>query len=426
MTEKLVRDEKGKASLTLGEVISQTINNYPDPRFRPRIHEKTSHYTIASINPYPYGFWPTADGIGTKPELAERLYLESLIKNNPASEVFETLPFDLLAMIESDEARFGTYMVGAAEILDANSAKDESVVGALARGLKRACDEGEFALLNGETAELGYRTSGYGNTRINWNATGISIVNPEKLILGKNLKPGQTIVAFREKSIRSNGLSKARLILETAYLISLGLASKDDYVLKKLEEKGIIFNAQTAAKILPALSEIFGHDVLEQVLVPWHTQYPEIVRQLLMPSKLYGPIIREAQGKIDEPWNVKLVAAAHISGGGVPEKTMRMLEIKGLGADIDPVFPDPEGVTSLLELADTFSEDVRRKVKIDDRIACEQWNRGIGFLAVLEDKEGAKRLIDIAAQKNCEAEIAGEITDKPEINWRGNKWEYDH
>lgn len=425
MAEKLVRDEKGKASLTLGEVISQTINNYPDPRFRPRIHEKTSHYTIASINPYPYGFWPTADGIGTKPELAERLYLESLIKNNPASEVFETLPYDLLAMIESDEARFGRYMVGAAEILDTNSAKDESVVGALARGLKKACDDGGFALLNGETAELGYRTSGYGNTRINWNATGISIVNPEKLILGKELKPGQPVVAFRERSIRSNGLSKARLILETAYLISLGLASKDSYVLKRLEEKGIIFDAQTATKILPTLSEIFGHDLSEQVLVPWHTQYPEIVRQLLAPSKLYGPIIREAQGKIDEPWNVKLVAAAHISGGGVPEKTMRMLENKGLGVDIDPVFPDPEGVTSLLELADTFPEDVKRKVKIDDRIACEQWNRGIGFVVVTENKVEAKKLIDIASQKDCEAAIAGEITDKPETNWRKHTWRYN-
>lgn len=421
---ELHTDEKGKASLTLGDVIKQTISNYPDPRFRPKIYEQTSHYIIAGIDPSPYGFWVTADGIGTKPELAERLYSESLEGLAPLPEVFESLAFDTLAMIDGDEARFGRYLVGVAEILDMNSAGRKEIVGALARGLKNACDEGQFALLNGETAELGYRTSGYGNTRVNWNAVGISVFNPEKLILGKDLQPGQPVVAFREKSIRSNGLSKARAILESAFLLSLKLPSKEDYVFKKLEEKGIIFDAQVVVKVMPALSEIFGHDASEQVLVPWHTQYSDVVRQLLMPSTLYGPIIREAQGKIDEPRKIGLVAAAHISGGGIPEKTRRMVESKGLGVDLDPVFPDPEGVSSLLKIADAFPEDVKKKVKIDDRIACEQWNRGIGFIVVAQDQEEAKRMVNLANKMNCEAKIAGETTAKPEVSWRGHKWSY--
>lgn len=410
-------DEKGKASLTFADVIWQTRDNYPDPRFRPRIYERTPLYTIAGIDPSPYSFWVTADGIGTKPELAERLTTD--VPDDP--RVWEGLPFDVLAMIDGDEARFGRYLVGVAEIVDMNTAGDKSVVNALARGLKAACDEGQFALLNGETAELGYRTSGYGKTRINWNAVGVSVVNPDKLILGKNLKPGQPIVAFREKSIRSNGLSKARLILETAYLLWHGINSKETFVRDRFADHGVIFDVETMGNIL---TEIFGHEALEQVLLPWHEMYPATTKELLLPSRIYGPAIREAQGKIDEPPRVKIVAAAHITGGGVPEKAKRMVESKGLGVALNTVFPDPSPVRALLELAGSFPEDVKKKIKIDNRIASEQWNRGVGFLAVTEDLDEAKKMVGIAESMNYEAAIAGEIIDKPEIHWRGNVWQY--
>lgn len=369
-SERLSPDLKGQASLTLGDVIRQTANNYPDPRFRPKIYEKTPYYTIAGIDPSPYSFWVTVDGIGTKPELAERLYTESMLQGSPTPEVYEGLPFDLLAMIDGDEARFGRYMVGVTNVLDVTSAGNIDVIHAMARGLKAACDEGGFALLNGETAELGYRTSGYGKTRLNWNAFGISIVNPEKLLMGKELAPGQLVVALCEKSIRSNGVSKARAILEIYYLLHQGLQSKQEYVEHKLKEHGIIFDA-TKINIGDVLTEIFGHDAMEQVLPPWHTINPDITRQLLWPSRLYGPIMYEAQGKIDEPRNVKMVAAAHISGGGVPEKGKRMVESKKLGLAVDAIFPDPEGVTSLLSIAKGFPEEVKQRVKIDDRLACE-------------------------------------------------------
>lgn len=424
MSKDVLRhDEKGEASLTLGDVIRQTTDNYPDPRFRPRIYETTTHYTIAGIDPHGFSFWPTADGIGTKPELAERLYTDSVKAGVPNPDVYSSLAFDTLAMIDGDEARFGRYMVGVANVVDMNTAEDTSVVGALASGLKAACDEGGFALLNGETAELGYRTSGYGKTRLNWNAVGISVFNPHKLILGKDLQPGQPIVAFRERSIRSNGLSKARAILETDFLLKQGFNSKEEYVHGRFASHGVIFDRTKMGEIL---ADIFGHDALEQVLPPWHTMHPDITRQLLQPSRLYGPVMREALNRIDEPRWLTITAASHITGGGIPEKMKRMVEAKGLGAAIDPVFPDPEGVTSLLRIASTFPAEVQAKVKINDRVACEQWNRGIGFVMVTEHKQGARKLIDIAEAMGYEAAVAGEITDKPEINWRGHTWEYNH
>lgn len=414
--EYLSPDLKGQASITMGDVIRRTINNFPETRFRPKVYKETAHYTIAGIDPSPYRFWVTADGIGTKPELAERLYSET---QDPI--FFEGLAFDTIAMIDGDEARFGRFMVGIAEVLDTNSAVDQKVIAALAKGAEEACNKGRFPLLNGETAELGYRTSGYGATRVNWNAVGISIVNEDKLILGENLQPGQLVVAFREKSIRSNGLSKARAILESAYLQSFRFESKEEMVAHSLRINGI---RGSNKEIASQLTTLFGHDALEQVLIPWHKKFPEETKQLLKPSILYGPIIYDAQGGVEGERKVNMIAAAHISGGGVPEKGKRMVESKVLGLAVNAIFPDPEGVQSLLAITEKLPQETRQKIKIDDRTASEQWNRGIGFMVVVPNQEEAKKLIDIAGQHDCEAGIAGEVIDQPEIQFKGHTWNY--
>ncbi len=414
-------DEKAVASLTLGDVVRQTAKNYPDVRFRPDIYQTSPHYTFAGINAHNFPIWLTADGIGTKPELAERLYEDSLVEGNPTPEVFESLAFDTLAMIDGDEARFGRYMVGAANVIDMNNAKNVEVISALAGGLKRACNEGHFALINGETAELGYRTSGAGRNRLNWNAVGVSVFNPAKLILGDDLKPGQPIIALREQSIRSNGLSKARAILEADYLLRQGLKSKSEYVLRELTDRGVILGDNDIEGLL---ASIFGHDAFEQVLPPWHRENPEVTKQLLTPSRLYGPAMYLAQGRIDEPKQVELTAAAHITGGGIPEKTRRMVERAGLGVSLDAVFPQPEAVTSLMAIANTFPNDVREKIQIDDRTACEQWNGGIGFLAVAANDSEANKYVNILEDEGFEAAVAGRVIDKPEIQFRGHTWTY--
>ena len=320
LENRLSPDLKGQASITMRDVVRRTRNNFPEARFHPTTFRETTNYTDLGIDPSPYKIGGTADGIGTKPELAERLYNET---QDPI--FFEGLAFDTFAMIDGDVARNGEFLVAILEVLDANSVADQRVVAALAKGAEVACNKGRFALLNGETAELGYRTSGYGNTRINWNAVGISIINEEKLILGEHLQPGQLVVAFREKSIRSNGLSKARTILETAYLQSLHFDSKQDMVAHFLRARRMTGSNQEIAN---ALTSVFGHDALEQVLIPWHQKFPEVTKQLLMPSILYGPIIYDAQGGVEGERKVEMIAAAHISGGGIPEKGKRMVESK--------------------------------------------------------------------------------------------------
>lgn len=62
---------------------------------------------------------------------------------------------------------------------------------------------------------------------------------------------------------------------------------------------------------------------------------------------------------------------------------------------------------------------------IDDNIACKQWNRGIGFTAVVRDYKAADAPKAIATQQGYKDKVAGEITDKPEITFRGHTWTYN-
>lgn len=431
--QELTPDQKGQASLTLGEVIVQTRNNFPHPKYRPQVYLDTPQYHLYGIDPSPHQVWPTVDGIGTKPELAERLteLNRPVLGGDPDYTPFETLAYDVFNMIDGDEARWGRFLLGVAHIIDTNKATP-GVMTALAKGSKQACDEGGFALLNGETAELGYRTSGYGESRINWGAMGLGLVVPYKLILGTDLAPGQLIVGFLEDSIRSNGLSKARAILEAAYLSSIGYASKKDYFLDNLagylRRTGVSSRLHTSdlhqIDMVGFFDKLTGHDFLEQMLIPWHEFDVKVVREILRPSTFYGRIIQQAQGGVDGEKNVEIVAAAHITGGGIPEKIKRMVEHKGLGAHLDAVFPDPPAVTHLLDIA---RHDLPRSIAeslIDDRRACEQWNRGTGFVAVTKTKEEAHVLCGIGQGYNVPMAIVGEILPERKIEWRGHTWTY--
>lgn len=441
MANELSPDQKGQASLTLGEVIQKTRQNFPDSRYHPSVYLEIPQYHIYGIDPTPYRIWVTADGIGTKPELAERLAeVNSRLSGAPNYNHFGNLAYDTFAMIDGDEARFGRQLLGIANIIDMNEANHKAIFW-LAVGARDACNTGRFALLNGETAELGYRSSGYGRTRVNWNAVGVSLVVPDKLILGQNLEAGQPLVAFREKSIRSNGLTRARAILEAAYIHRHGYASKEDYFLSRLshhvseilsadEENPLNKEAtESLAESIASpdfvgfLDKTMGHGFLEQILLPWHELDDMILCDLLEPSTLYGKIINEAQGWVDGKKQVNITAASHITGGGIPEKVKRMVESKKFGAYIEPVFPDPKAIRRLLEIADTLPEWTRDKL-INDQVACQQWNRGIGFVVATKTEDDANKLVQIAEEQGYEAAVAGKVTDKPQIEFRGHTWAY--
>jgi phosphoribosylaminoimidazole (AIR) synthetase len=406
---EVVRDHKEEASRTFADVIKRTRDLFPERAYRPQP-------PYGDINMGRHGTKANSDGVGTKSELAERL---ADFYNDP--KYVETIAFDLAAMVVDDAVRDGLFVVGLNNIADVNSAADPEFVAALARGIEAACIKGRFPLLDGETAELGSRAPGWGKNHLNWNATAKTLVNHDKVIDGSKLRPGQWVVALRERSIRSNGLTAARGIIQNAYLQkNEQVATHREFVAKHLRSCAGLSDQQ-AEKIQN--DPLFSSPLNDHVLPPWHQEYPQLTQKLLTPSTIYSPLMYEAQGGVDGDVRIPLVACANISGGGVQLKASRMLEKRNLGLHMGTPFDDPEGVRELLDLSQRYRFKKDGKL-FTDRMACEQWNRGVGFICVTEYPGQAYELVKLAAEMGYEADIAGEITDKRAIEFRGHTWDY--
>lgn len=427
---KVITDAKENAALTFARVIEETRNLFPERKYRPKVLKARKLNAQYGINASPHLVFGNGDGIGTKPELAERLAMDRDFGH------FESLANDVVAMVADDAARFGYFTVGIVNNLDVNSAGSQEFIAALARGAYEACSAGKFPLLNGETAELGYRTAGYGSHRLNWNMTALTLINRKKIIDGSKLKAGQTVVALREKSIRSNGLTRARKILETAFLKSKCGPEVDykdyfihEYVRERIGEtlaSSLELDGETTTHAIEQIlkSTPLGEDIYDHIQIPWHDSFRKEVKEILRPSRIYSPAIYAAQGGVDGKVVIPIAACAHISGGGIPLKGKRMVEEAGLGLDLDPVFPDPEAVTMLMKIADKYPRLDDEKPLIDNRSASEQWNRGIGFLVVTTNGYAAHDFVHLASELGFEAAVAGRVISKREIRWRGETWTY--
>ncbi len=75
MTEHF-HDEKDRTSHTFSEIIRKTARNFPDSRFHPQHN---------GIHTNEHRLRPTADGTGTKPELAERLLSQECSRRSSRS-----------------------------------------------------------------------------------------------------------------------------------------------------------------------------------------------------------------------------------------------------------------------------------------------------------------------------------------------------
>jgi phosphoribosylaminoimidazole (AIR) synthetase len=252
---------------------------------------------------------------------------------------------------------------------------------------------------------------------LNWNAVALALVQEAKVFRPGNLRPGQPLVAFRERSIRSNGLTRARAILEQAYLAEQGV-SRDEWLEARWSSRTGL--ARETIRHLRIALHADQPGLAEQIVIPWHERFPELVERLSRPATIYSPAIMAAQGGVDGPIAVPILAATHVTGGGIPLKVKRTLAGTGLGAAIEPVFPDPAGVPELLELAQRYPTS--NGPLVAERSACEQWNRGIGFLCVTPDRAVATALVQLAESLGYESAICGEIHESAEIHWRGETW----
>jgi phosphoribosylformylglycinamidine cyclo-ligase len=282
----------------------------------------------------------SSDGIGTKIELAER------------TGIYNTIGFDLVAMVADDLAANGIETVNLSNILDVDFL-DTEIVDQLMAGLYEAAKFASITVTGGEIAELGSRIGGYGERmHFNWCSTGIGILPEGKtLIDGKNIKAGDTIIALKSRGFRSNGFSLIRKIMQNAF--------------------GPEWHKSTYDK---------------------NTSWGEI---LLSHSLIYSPLITELIKQ-----NIKINGIVHVTGGGLADNLSRILKINQVGAILDNIFEPLPVMKKVQELGQVLEEQ-----------AYQLWNMGNGMLIVL-DQDQLETALATIKQNDYQAHECGRITDK--------------
>jgi len=259
-----------------------------------------------------------SDGVGSKAVIAQKM------------EKYDTLAFDLIAMVADDCAAVGAEPVAATNTLDMQRV-DEKIVSGLMRGIPKACRRAGIAMAGGEIAELPGQVKGF-----TWNADLIGIVEKGKLIDGSRVRKGDSVVSFKSNGIRSNGLTLARKILEKE----------------------------------------FGKE--------WHSEKfhgKKWGNILLKPSLIAAPAVLEMAGAFSKKGKCKVHGLAHITGGGIGENLRRVLKAKKRCAVLDGLFPPQKEFLALGEIGNLSVEE-----------AFNTWNMGNCFLVVTPEPKTAIKI----------------------------------
>ena len=282
------------------------------------------------------------DGTGSKMELAV------------AMNRFDTIGYDLLAMVVDDAICTGAEVISVSNTLDVSTV-DKNMIDPLLAGLAAACTEQQIVIPGGEIAEV----PGAVNSPV-WNATSVGVVAKDKVIDGKNITEGDTVIALQSGVARSNGFSLIRKILSDTH-------GEQWY--------------NTAWKNGVSWGEI-----------------------MLTPSVIYHGALLGLLGRYDEERTVNIKGLAHITGGGIAENLKRTLKASGTGAVLDSLFAPHDALRDLIALGNVPLEEAYRT-----------WNMGNGMLVIV-DPADAEKTTSALASAGISAQIAGKITADPSVS----------
>jgi phosphoribosylformylglycinamidine cyclo-ligase len=248
----------------------------------------------------------SADGVGTKLKVAM------------ATGVHSTVGGDLVNHCVNDILVQGAEPLFFLDYL-AMGKLDPNVVEQLVEGMSRACRKAGCALIGGETAEMpGFYPEG------EYDLAGfiVGAVERKSILTGKNVKPGDALLALPSAGLHTNGYSLARkLVFDVAKL------KPDTYV------------AEVGNKI---------------------------GAELLKPHLCYAPALKNILAR---DW---VSALAHITGGGIPGNLPRVLP-SGVQAQVDlGAWPVPPIFKYLAKLG-----------KIDTDELLQSFNMGVGMVLVV-------------------------------------------
>jgi len=275
------------------------------------------------------------DGVGTK-----------LIVAKMAGR-YDTVGIDLVAMCVNDCICLGAEPLFFLDYL-ALDKDDPEKVAALVKGVADGCVDAGASLIGGETAILPdmYQPGDY-----DMAGFCVGVVEKNRMIDGKNIKPGQVILGVASSGIHSNGYSLAR---------------------KAIFDVGQL----TYDSVVPELNKTVA-DIL------------------LTPTRIYAKTTQAILK--DESIAPHISGIAHITGGGLAENIGRIM---------------PDGVRTIVDRSKWSVPAVfnwmQQLGNIDREEMFRVFNMGIG-LAVVVDADVVDKTIDAIAPAGFVTQVIGEV-----------------
>lgn len=251
----------------------------------------------------------STDGVGTKLLVAKKM------------NKHDTVGIDLVAMVVNDLIVCGAkplifldyYATGELSLKDANE---------IMKGILKGCEMADCRLAGGETAEL---PGLYAKGDYDLAGFGIGVADRNKIIDGKDIKEGDSVIGLASNGIHSNGLSLARKVL----------IDKFNYPLRK------------------------KHPLLEQ----------SIGETLMTPTKIYVKTFLKLMNKF------KIKGAAHITGSGIMGNLPRVFP-NGLGAEI---YKNSWEVPKIYQLIQSVGP-------VSEKEMFNTFNMGIGMIIIVSTR----------------------------------------
>lgn len=142
----------------------------------------------------------STDGVGTKLKIAQALNIHHTV----GEDIVNHCVNDILVM--GARPLFFLDYFGTGKL-------EAQVLVKVIKGLSKACRENNCVLIGGETAEMPgiYKPGEYDLV-----GTIVGEVEPDRVVTGKSVKPGDAVLGLASSGLHTNGYSLARRVFETA------------------------------------------------------------------------------------------------------------------------------------------------------------------------------------------------------------------
>jgi len=282
----------------------------------------------------------STDGVGTKIMIAQMM------------QKYDTIGIDCVAMNANDVLCVGARPTSLLDYIAVQEAKPD-LLDQLMRGLQEGARRAGIAICGGEIAQvpemIASERQGWGFDLVGMC---VGLVPLDRLIIGREVTPGDVIVGIRSSGIHSNGLTLARRVLFT--------------------QKGYSVDTR-----LEALGRTLGEELLE-------------------PTAIYVPEVVEA---MESALSIK--GLVHITSGGLLN-LLRLNDEPEIGYVIHEIPPIPP-IFSLIQQTGNIPDEEMFRV----------FNMGIGFCVVVSDRD-ADAFREIVRKHGRAAYTIGHVVRDPE------------